>query len=157
MAKPVENRSSMEVAISSRLLGIVITIFILILTIKSELLAYKIMAIQLVLAIPFVIGAMISSSKILTHQTLKRYVIINRICSSAASAFIFNTIGLLISKYVSLTIGVLYFIVFILILLEFIFIDLDKSDIKNKLIHEILIILLMIFFGLLPTLGLVIF
>ena len=157
MAKPVENRSSMEVAISSRLLGVVITIFILILTIKSELLAYKIMAIQLVLAVPFVIGAMISSSKILTAQTLKRYVIVNRICSSAASAFIFNTIGLLISKYVSLMIGVLYFLVFILILIEFVFIDIDKSKLSNKLIHEILIIILMIIFGLLPALGILVF
>ena len=153
MKKPIEQRSSMEVTIGSRLLGVTVTIFILILTIKSELLSYTIMTAQLVLAIPFIIGGMILNSKILTSQTLKRYVVMNRMFSSAASAFIFNTIGLLISKYASFVLGIIYFITFITVLLALVFIDIDKSEFKNKLIHEILMIVLMISLGLLPALG----
>jgi len=73
--------------------------------------------------------------------------------SSAASAFIFNTIGLLISKYASFVLGIIYFITFITVLLALVFIDIDKSEFKNKLIHEILMIVLMISLGLLPALG----
>jgi len=152
LKKPVGRRSSMEVAIGSRLLGVAMTIFILILAIKSELLSYTIMTAQLVLAIPFLMAAMISNSKIVDDNTLKRYLIVNRITSAIASAFLFNTIGLLVAKYVSLTIGIIFFSVFIVLLLVLVFIDLDKTTLRNKMMSEILIIILMIVLGLLPAL-----
>jgi len=150
--KPVGRRSSMEVTIGSRLLGVAITIFVLILTIKSELLSYTIMAAQLVLAVPFLMAAMISNSKIVDDNTLKRYLIVNRITSAIASAFLFNTIGLLVARYVSLIIGIIFFSAFIVLLLILVFIDLDKSTLKNKMMNEILIIILMLVLGLLPAL-----
>jgi len=152
MAKHVSRRSSMEVTIGSRLLGVAMTIFILILTIKSELLSYTIMTMQLVFAIPFLIGAMISNSKIINRQTLTRYLVLNRVTSAIASAFLFNTIGLLVAKYVSELLGIFFFLVFIALLVVFVFIDLDKTTIRIKLMNEILIILLMIFLGLIPAL-----
>jgi len=152
MKKPVGRRSSMEVAIGSRLLGVTITIFILILAIKSELLSYTIMTAQLVLAIPFLMAAMISNSKIVDDNTLKRYLLVNRTTSAIASAFLFNTIGLLVAKYVSLTIGIIFFSAFIVLLLILVFIDLDKTTLRNKMMNEILIIILMLVLGLLPAL-----
>lgn len=150
--KPVGKRSSMEVAIGSRLLGVAITIFILILTIKSELLSYTIMTAQLVLSIPFLMATMISNSKIVDEQTLCRYRVINRITSAIASAFLFNTIGLLVTKYVSLVIGIIFFLAFIILLTMLVFIDLEKTTFKNKLMNEILMIAMMIALGLLPAL-----
>jgi len=153
--KPIGRRSSMEIAIDSRLLGVIITIFILILTIKSEVLNYAVMTAQLVLAIPFLLGAMISNSRIVNNQTLKRYLTVNRVCSAIAFALIFNTIGLLISKYVSLTLGMLFFLGFIGIITVFIFIDIDKSTWRNKLLYEILMMALMVVLGIIPALELI--
>jgi hypothetical protein len=153
--KPIGRRSSMEIAIDSRLLGVIITIFILILTIKSEVLNYAVMTAQLVLAIPFLLGAMISNSRIVNNQTLQRYLTLNRVCSAIAFALIFNTIGLLISKYVSLTLGMLFFLGFIMIMTIFIFIDIDKSTWRNKLLYEVLMMVLMIAFGIIPALELI--
>ena len=153
--KPVGRRSSMEIAIDSRLLGVIITIFILILTIKSEVLNYTIMTAQLILAIPFLLGAMISNSRIVDGQTLKRYHIVNRVTSAIAFALIFNTIGLLISKYVSLALGMLFFLGVIVVMTVLIFIDLDKSAWKNKLLYEILMMVLMVALGIIPALELI--
>jgi len=149
-----ERRSSMEVTIGSRLLGVAITIFILIVTIKIELLAYTIMTAQLILALPFLMAAMISNSKIVNQKTLSSYRILNRITSGIASAFLFNTLGLMVAKYISFLIGILFFVIFIVLLIILIFIDLDKTTIENKLISEVLMIALMILLGLLPALGL---
>ena len=149
-----ERRSSMEVTIGSRLLGVAITIFILIVTIKSELLAYTVMTAQLILALPFLMAAMISNSKIVNQKTLGSYRILNRVTSAIASAFLFNTLGLMVAKYVSFVIGILFFVIFILLLIVLIFIDLDKTTTQNKLISEVLMIVLMITLGLLPALGL---
>jgi hypothetical protein len=148
-----ERRSSMEVTIGSRLLGVAITIFILILTIKFELLSYTIMTAQLILALPFLMAAMISNSKIVNQRTLSSYHIVNRVTSAIASAFLFNTLGLLVTRYISFTIGMIFFILFILLLVVFIFIDLDKTTITNKLMTEVLMIAIMIVLGLLPSLG----
>jgi hypothetical protein len=149
----VERRSNMEVAIDSRLLGVAITIFILILTIKFELLSYTIMTAQLILALPFLMAAMISNSKIVNQRTLKSYHVINRITSAIAIAFLFNTLGLMVAKYISFTIGIIFFGIFILLLVALIFIDFDKSTVINKIMTEVLMIVLMIALGLLPALG----
>jgi len=149
----IERRSNMEVAIDSRLLGVAITIFILILTIKFELLSYTIMTAQLIMALPFLMAAMMSNSKIVNPRTLKSYHVINRTTSAIAFAFLFNTLGLMVAKYISFTIGIIFFVIFIVLLVALIFIDLDKSTIKNKLMTEILMIALMISLGLLPALG----
>lgn len=152
----VERRSNMEVAIDSRLLGVAITIFILILTIKSDLLSYSIMTAQLILSLPFLMAAMISNSKIVNKHTLKSYHVINRITSSIAIAFLFNTLGLLVARYISFRIGVFFFMIFIVLLFALMFIDLEKSTMVNKLMTEVLMIVLMVLFGLLPALGVVI-
>jgi predicted neutral ceramidase superfamily lipid hydrolase len=149
----VERRSNMEVAIDSRLLGVAITIFILILTIKIELLSYTIMTAQLILSMPFLMAAMISNSKIVNQRTLKSYHIINRITSAVAIAFLFNTLGLMVAKYISFVIGIIFFVIFIILLIFLMFIDLDKSTVTNKMMTEILMIFLMVFLGLLPALG----
>ncbi|MEM2956252.1 MAG: hypothetical protein QW041_01605 [Candidatus Pacearchaeota archaeon] len=148
-----ERRSSMEVTIGSRLLGVAITIFILIVTIKIELLEYTIMTAQLILALPFLMAAMISNSKIVNQKTLGSYRVLNRVTSAIASAFLFNTLGLMVAKYISFFIGILFFIIFIILLVFLIFIDLDKTTIQNKIMSEILMIVLMLALGLLPALG----
>jgi hypothetical protein len=152
-AASVERRSNMEVTIGSRLLGVAITIFILILTIKSELLSYSIMTAQLVFSMPFLMAAMISNSKIVNQKTLSSYHVVNRVTSAIASAFLFNTLGLLVTRFISFTIGIIFFVLFIAVLIILIFIDLDKTTITNKLMTEILMIVLMIVLGLLPALG----
>lgn len=146
--KEVGKRSSMYVAICSRLLGIVITIFILILNLKSELLSNPYVTFQLILSIPLLMGSMLSQTKITNEDKLKKYYILNRVTTALAYGFLFNAIGLLVSIYVSLLAGVLFFVSIILIFLIMMTLDCDKK----KIFNEGLSILVFAFLGLLPAL-----
>lgn len=149
MKKEVGKRSSMYVAISSRLLGLATTIFILILNIKSELLSSFIITSQLVLSIPLLLGSMLSYAKITNEESLNKYYLFNRITTALAFGLLFNTMGLLISKYVSQTIGIMFFVGLIGIFLTMMIIDIDKK----KIFNEGLTSLIILFLGLLPALN----
>ena len=75
-----------------------ITIFILILTVKSELLSSWLIATQLILSIPLWIAALASQSKIVDTQSLKKYYTLTKWSSGIALAFIYNVIGLLVVR-----------------------------------------------------------
>ncbi len=137
----------MQVALITRLLGITITVFILILTVKSELLNYRIITWQLVLAIPLLFAALVSNSKITSRAAFKEHLAFNLLVNSVSVALIFNTFGLLVSKYVSAVIGTAFFLVFLGCYGYFLLKDWKTGKIYNELI----IILLLLLFGFLPS------
>ena len=106
-------RSPLYVAVDARFLGITITIFILILTIKSELLSSWLIATQLILSIPLWIAALASQSKIVDTQSLRKYYILTKFSSSIALAFIYNVLGLLVIRYVFISTGLMFFLLFL--------------------------------------------
>ena len=63
----------MNTTVVARLMGMTVTLFILILTIKSELLDYHTIAWQLVLAIPFLFAALVANSKITDEAKLNSH------------------------------------------------------------------------------------
>lgn len=148
MKKSVESRSAMNITLMTRLLGMIVTLFILILTVKSELLEYNAITLQLVLSIPLLFGALVINSKITDEGDLKKYRIFNIFINSCPIALVSNVIGLLIMKNVSVTIGLYYFIAFIGIY-SYLFV---KDWKKMKIYNEIIVLLISIFFGLVPTL-----
>jgi hypothetical protein len=148
MNKNFAGRSSMQVATTTRLLGMTITLFILILTMKAELLEFHYVAWQLSLVIPILFASMVSNSKIIDQTSFDKYRNFNLVMNSVSIALIANTIGLLISKYVSVFIGMAYFILFMGVYLFFF-----CKDFKNKKFYNELIILILLFsFGIIPLL-----
>jgi len=146
--KNFASRSSMQVAFTTRLLGMTITLFMLILTIKAELLDYNYVAWQLSLAIPILFAALISNSKIIDEGSFEKYKTFNLIVNSLAISLVANTIGLLISKYISLYIGLSYFSIFLVIYGYFFIKDFESKKFYNEMIILALIVLL----GIIPAL-----
>lgn len=148
MDKNFAGRSSMHVATTTRILGMTITLFILILTIKAELLNYHYVAWQLSLVIPILFASMVSNSKIIDAKSFEKYRSFNLLVNSVSIALIANTIGLLITKYISIFIGIGYFLIFISVYVYFF-----AKDFKNKKFYNELIILILVFlFGVIPLL-----
>ena len=147
MEKSDFKKSSLYLTISSRLVGLATTILILILTIKSELLSDYLITAQLVLSIPFLIGSMLSDAKIIDFKSLRRYYYLNRMSTAIAFGLLFNTIGLLISKYISHLLGFAFFIVLLVLFFIMIFLNFDK----RKIFSEGLTILVIIALGVLPS------
>jgi hypothetical protein len=142
-------RSSLQVSFVTRLLGLTITLFILILTVKSELLDYRIITWQLCLAIPFLFASLITNSKINSLHSFGDHRYFNLIVSSVATALIINTLGLLITKYIDPVIGFIYFILFLIIYMYFFIKDLKFGI--DKIWNEFIILALIILFGLVPA------
>jgi hypothetical protein len=154
--KAILGKSSMYVTIAARFLGLTMTLFVLILTIKSELLASRLISYQLVLSIPFFILYLVSQAKMVTLATTRKYYIFNKVTSGISFALFYNALGLLISRYVASLLGILFFASYLLGVLFFMYIDIEKKDIK-RFYRDSLIIVIILLGGLLPALGIVIF
>ena len=144
----LKKRSPMNISIASRLLNVSITIFVLILTIKSGLLEKEIIVLQLVLSVPFLLISMITNAKIVDRGSLKDYYLLNRITNSIGISLMINGVGLLVANYTARYIGVVFFAVTIFLLSLLLYLDFNK----RKLYNEILMIALIFFLGLLPVL-----
>jgi hypothetical protein len=140
-------RSPMVVSVESRLLGVAITVFALILTLRLEFLEKNIIILQLILSMPFLLASMISNSKIVDNDSFKDYYFFNRVTNSIGVAFIFNALGLLVANYVARTSGIIFFCTIIFLFGCLFFIDFNK----RKFYNELLIILITFLFGLLPA------
>ncbi len=137
----------MNITIESRLLGMAITVFILLLTVKSELLEKQIIILQLALSMPLLLASMISNAKIVDSDSFKDYYLFNRITNSAGVALIFNTLGLLVIYYISKIAGIAFFMILLVSLCCLFYLDYNKRKIYN----ELLIILIVFCFGVLPA------
>lgn len=144
----IGKRSPMIISIESRLLSVSITVFILLLTIKSELLEKNIIILQLVLSMPLLLASMISNAKIVDSDSFKDYYLFSRLTNSAGISLIFNTIGLLVTNYISKIFGIIFFILLIVLLSCLLYLDFNK----RKMYNELLMIFLVLIFGLLPAL-----
>ena len=141
------SRSSMKVAFTTRLLGMTITLFILILTVKAELLDYKSIAWQLCLAIPLLFASLVINSKIICEDSFNQYKRFNLLINSLSIALVANTLGLLVTKYVSFGLGITYFLLFIAI-----YCYLFIKDLRSVKYHsEMIVLILLIILGLIPA------
>lgn len=145
----INKRSPMNVSIASRLLGVSITIFVLLLTLKSELLEKDIIILQLALSMPLLLASMISNAKIVDLDSFKDYYLFNRLANSAGISLIFNTVGLLVTNYISKIIGICFFILLLALLSCLLYLDFNKRKIYN----ELLMIMVVLFLGLLPAIA----
>jgi hypothetical protein len=149
-------RSPAYTTVDARFLGITITIFILILTVKSELLSSKLIAGQLVLSIPFWIATLVSQSKIVDMQSLNKYYRMNKISAGIALAFIYNVIGLLTVKYIDITIGLIFFGLYAIYELRAGIMHLTQHK-EGRIFRDLLVVLILILGGVLPALGIISF
>lgn len=139
----------MYVSIDSRLVGVAITIFILILTIKSEILQDRVIVMQLIMAIPLLMGAMISNARIVDEDSFRQYYLFSRISNSIGTAFIYNTFGLLVTKYVFPMAGLIYFLLLSAVLLLLMMTQFNH----RKLYNEVVMLIVVFILGILPAVG----
>ena len=144
-------RSPLYVQLYASFIGIAITIFVLVLTIRSELFSSKILTYQLVLTIPFWIITLLTQVKIVHARGLKTYYLINKLVYGIAFAFLYNSLGLLITGYISLGLGLVWFSIYLIYSILSLVIDFRKNRLYGDLTSIIIIILL----GILPALGII--
>jgi hypothetical protein len=150
-------KSSTRISINIRLIAVAFTIFVFILATKTEILtASKIATLQLVLAIPFLLSSTFARSKLCYSNESKKWDNFGWFTFIVGYAFLINVVGILISIYVSLLFGIIFFVVNAGLTSIYSAIDLShsKETIMKRIGRDFFFIILLIALGVLPSLGL---
>ena len=153
---PEPEKATSRIAMNSRLIAVITAVFFLIINLKIEILTQNgLLALQLVLAIPFLFTSTLAYSKLGYRKETKRWNTLGWITFIIGYAFMLNTIGILVGRYVDVLFGVLFFLAnwILTIIYSLIDISYEKSAIKERLVKDSFFILIQIFFGLFILLG----
>jgi len=153
---PEPEKAKSRIAMNSRLIAVITAVFFLIINLKIEILTQnEFLALQLVLAIPFLFTSTLAYSKLSYRKETKRWNTLGWITFIIGYAFMLNIIGVLVGKYVDVLFGVLFFLVnwILTIIYSLVDISYEKSVIKERLAKDLFFILIQIFFGLFILLG----
>ena len=138
------------------LLGICITLFGLVATIRPDMISKNpFFTLQLVLAVPFFMCGLLARIKEAAYSDSRRWNKLSFISFTIAYGFFINSIGLLLSFIAVVYVAMAFFAVNTLLTLTraSIVISYDSSRLKSRIIRETIHIALIIFLGVLPALG----
>jgi hypothetical protein len=137
------------------LLGICITLFGLVATIKSEMLSENpFFTLQLVLAIPFFVCGLLARIKEATYAEGERWRKLSVFSFTIAYGFLINSIGLMLSFITPVYTVIAFFGVNTLLTLmrAWISVSCIPSRLSNRIFREVVHIILIVFLGVLPAL-----
>jgi len=137
------------------LLGICITFFGLVATIKPEMLSENpFFSLQLVLAIPFFVCGLLARIKEAAYNNSARWQKLGFISFTLAYGFFINSIGLILSFITPIYIAMSFFAVNTLLTLTraSIVVSYSPEKLGGRIVREILHLALIIFLGVLPSL-----
>jgi hypothetical protein len=136
------------------LLGICITLFGLVATIKPEMLSQNpFFVLQLVLAVPFFVCGLLARVKEAAYNDSYRWKRLNFISFTLAYGFFINAIGLLLSFITPIYVPMAFFAVNTLLTITraSIVVSYSPSKLKNRIFRETIHIALIVFLGILPA------
>lgn len=148
-----DTRNQIDVA----LVGICVTLFALVATIRPEILSRDIFfTLQLTLAIPLFMSGLLARIKETAHADSARWRKLSFISFTFAYGFFINSIALLLSSIVATYISIIFLAVNTLLTLTraSIVVSYRPEKLKSRILREAFHLALIIFLGLLPILGL---
>lgn len=154
--REIHINSNMHVEINNNLMIIAFTIFTFLIAINKEILKNDtLLALQLVSAIPLLMTASLIRIKITNSRKYKALEELGRIFFIVAYAFVINTVGILLSTFVSNPISMIFFgiNIFAALLYSIIIISQEKGQFKKRLYKDTFFIITIVCLGLLPSLG----
>ena len=141
--------------VDATFLGICITLFGLVATIKPELLSQNpFFSLQLVLAIPFFVCGLLSRIKEAAYIETRRWATLGFVSFTIAYGFFINSVGLLLSIITPIYTAMAFFAVNTLLTLvrAGIVVSYVPSSLGRRTVREIVHIALIVFLGVLPAL-----
>jgi hypothetical protein len=153
-----QRKSSSKLAITVRLIGVAFTIFVFIMTIRPQIFFEKeIVALELILAIPFLITSALSFSKLSYAPNSKEWDFLSWITFMIGYTFLLNVVGIIVAVYLNVIIAIVFFITnwMLSILYSYMNIYPDKKPLRKDVFKNMFFIMLQIILGLLPALGII--
>ena len=157
VSKKQEIKSKLRVDISRSLITVSITIFIFILTFKPEILKGSfLLPVQITFSIPLFLTSMFARMRLAYKERPKIWETYEYISFVLGYFLLLNSLGILLSLRINLTIGMMFFAINILISLIYssILIRENKAKLKSRIIKDSFFIIITLFGGILPSLSL---
>jgi len=154
--KTIEVKAKLRLDINRTLLAICFTLFTFIAAINPSLLKDNILvAIQLTLAVPLLTSSLFARSKLAYAKIKHIWDNYGFITFLIAYGFLINTIGTLLSAITTLKIGMIFFgaNIFLALMYSSLEISENKAKLKSRFIKDLAFILIIVFLGILPSLG----
>jgi hypothetical protein len=152
----IQVKSKLRIDINRSLLSVCFSLFVFIIAINSKILQNNIIvASELTIAIPILLSSIFARSKLAYTQRTEMWNNFGYITFTIGYAFLINVVGILLSSLVTLYVGLLFFglnILMSLIYSTFEIIE-DKSRLSSRFYKDLFFILLIIIFGILPSIG----
>jgi hypothetical protein len=136
-------------------LTICFSVFTFIIALNPDLLKENLfLSIELTLAIPLFLTSLFARSKLAYAEKTKLWENYGFITFVLGYAFLINIIGILLSLFINLNVGMLFFGMNIISPLIYSTLEVieNKSKLKSRIIKDLFFILLLIFGGILPSL-----
>lgn len=141
---------------NNNLLFIAVTFFSLIITINPKLLEDTLLAYQIVLTIPFFMSSIFARQKLAYVTNGKIWDIYGFITFIIAYSFFINSVGIILSNFVSYKISIIFFVINILLAFTYSIIQVKHNSklLRGRIIQDLIFAALIIGLGLLPVIGL---
>ncbi len=153
----VHFKADNKARINLHLLGIAFTVFTLIVTLKPELFRdYVLLGLQLALSIPLFITSTLCRTNQFSIENNKYWNKLAYITFLLAYSMLVNVLGIFLALFVSLGVSMLFFVVNILlaVLYSYFGVRYNRAELKSRLYKDISFIVILILFGIIPSLNL---
>lgn len=137
-------------------LGICFSLFTFIIAIRSEILQDNyFVALQLTLAIPLFLSSMFARIKLGYTKRYKMWDSFGFVTFLVGYSFLISTIGILLSSGVDILLGMIFFGLNILVACIYSILEVieNKDKLKSRMLKDLFFIIMLVIFGILPSLG----
>lgn len=144
------NKVNTRLIINSMLLGAVVSMFFLVASLQKDILAENhLLALQMVLAVPFFVTACIASAYNGEKSNEGAWYNFGWLTFIIAYAFTLNSIGIIISSITSILIGIIFFATSITLTLIYtlFLVVLENRKLKERLLKDFVFIAIQVLFG----------
>lgn len=150
-------KSDVENWLDTTIIGASITIFALLASLRSEILSSNIaLSLQLVMVLPLLVFCIFAQKKKAESGIKEKWTRLSDICFTVGYGFFINSIGILFSYFVPISVVLVFFISNIIISLIKQYLRVyeeNKESLYRSIARELLSILLVIILGILPSLN----
>ncbi|GEM_PF-5052012 len=152
-----QGKSNDRILMNTSLIVVAFTAFALIVTLQSQIfVAHNILAMQLVLAIPLLLTSTMANSKLAYTKHETHWETLAWATFIFGYGFLLNVLGILIALLIGLFPASLFFLVTIILtfLYSAVEISYNRNALSRRLTRDLIFILVLFIFGILPILAL---
>jgi len=151
-----KQRENNRIKINDVLLGICFTLFTFLIALNPKLLKENLfLTLQLVCAIPFLMSSLLARTKASYNHDKQRWKDFGFYTYLLGYSFLLNVVGIFLISSISFWTGIIFFAINIFLALVYSAIEIsyDKTRFNERLVKDIVFIIILILLGILPAMG----